>query len=86
MSGTVVAPALMRARPVLLPACHQAGCKYLVTRGIDDRAIFIHDGLGAIDVIEISDADLGDMTVDIWGEQVKPWIAGLHRKAGWLDG
>lgn len=29
----------------------------------------------------ISESDLVNTECDIWGDQVKPWIEGLHREA-----
>lgn len=45
----------------------------------DGRYFFVHDNGEQYAMIEISDDDLCNADLDIWSEQVKPWIGRLHR-------
>lgn len=70
----------MEAMPKYSPECHLAGCVQAF-RCQDHRLFYVHDGLGRYSMVEITEEDLNNLEVDIWGDQVKPWIKQLHREA-----
>ena len=69
---------LMGVMSELSPVCHQAGCAHAIRR-MDGRVFFVHEARGRREVLAISDEDIRGL-VDIWGDQVKPWIERLHQE------
>ena len=68
----------MEVMSEISPVCHQAGCVHAIRR-TDGHVFFIHEGLGRTEALAISDDDIRGL-VDIWGDQVKPWIISLHEE------
>jgi len=57
--------------------CGAAGCIWAV-RFQDNQSFFVHDGVGRYAMRALAKEDLMDVDLDIWSEQVKPWILRLH--------
>mgnify|MGYP001605457613 CR=1 FL=1 len=64
-----------------IPACQESECTAAIRHKACGCVAFIHDERGRTDEIEISAIDLRDFDLDIWGDQVKPWIKRLHAEA-----
>jgi hypothetical protein len=60
--------------------CQRARCVYRVLKHADGGVDFVHDGPKGRDTYRIANGQMDDVTVNLWGDHVKPWIERLHEE------